>query len=116
MQPTVGSVTNTSDILASAQKPTHEQEKTHEDSKKVSTDASVGQASIQSLQTAEALKPVDTSTYRLQIERDAASGTYVYKTYDSVTGKVISQIPDEQMLKLKQDPNYKACSVVSRKI
>jgi len=116
MQPTVGSVNNTQEVFPVAQKTVQQQEKKTADAQKVSQDMSVGQAAIQTIQTQEAVKPVDTSTYRLQIERDQASGTYIYKTLDSATGKVISQIPDEQMLKLKQDPNYKSGSVVSRKV
>ncbi|HEY1752446.1 MAG TPA: hypothetical protein VGG29_14395 [Caulobacteraceae bacterium] len=52
------------------------------------------------------------SDLRLVIEDDKAAGSYVYVTINPVTGKVVSQIPREQLLKLREDPNYKPGSVV----
>jgi flagellar protein FlaG len=49
---------------------------------------------------------------RLVIEDDKAAGSYVYVTINSVTGKVVSQIPREQLLKMREDPGYKPGSVI----
>ncbi len=48
---------------------------------------------------------------RLVIEDDKAAGSYVYVTINSVTGKVVSQIPREQLLKMREDPGYKPGSI-----
>ncbi|HLY79456.1 MAG TPA: flagellar protein FlaG [Caulobacteraceae bacterium] len=49
---------------------------------------------------------------RLVIEEDKASGSYVYKTVDPITGKVISQMPREQLLKMREADDYKPGSIV----
>jgi flagellar protein FlaG len=49
---------------------------------------------------------------RLVIEDDKAAGSYVYVTINSVTGKVVSQIPREQLLKMREDPGYRPGSIV----
>jgi flagellar protein FlaG len=49
---------------------------------------------------------------RLVIEEDKASGSYVYKTVDPITGKVISQMPREQLLKMREAPDYSPGSIV----
>ena len=57
--------------------------------------------------------PIDTQAdLRLVIEDDKAAGSYVYKTINPVTGKVISQIPREQLLKMREDPDYTPGSIV----
>ena len=50
--------------------------------------------------------------YRFVIEEDAAARTYVYKTIDRSTGKVVSQYPREELLRLMEDPAYQAGSVL----
>ena len=57
--------------------------------------------------------PVD---LRLVIEEDKASGSYVYKTVDRRTGKVIQQLPRDQVLKLKEQVDYEAGDVVRAKV
>ena len=52
---------------------------------------------------------------RLVIEEDKASGTYVYKTIDSRTGKVIQQLPREQIMQLRDQMEYEAGQVVRTK-
>jgi flagellar protein FlaG len=49
---------------------------------------------------------------RLVIEEDKAAGSYVYKTIDPTTGKVISQLPREQLLKMREAPDYKPGAIV----
>jgi len=76
-------------------------------------------------QPAQATKPVGSETsqapstpidsqadLRLVIEDDKAAGSYVYKMINPVTGKVISQIPREQLLKMREDPDYTPGSIV----
>ena len=48
---------------------------------------------------------------RLVIEDDKAAGSYVYVTIDPVTGKVVSQIPREQLLKMRESPDYRPGAV-----
>ena len=43
---------------------------------------------------------------RLVIEEDPASGSYVYKTVDRLTGETLKQFPREDVLRLKHDPHY----------
>ena len=49
---------------------------------------------------------------RLVIEEDKASGSYVYKTVNPITGKVVSQMPREQLLKMREAPDYSPGSIV----
>ena len=49
---------------------------------------------------------------RLVIEEDKAAGSYVYKTVDPITGKVISQMPREQLLKMREAPDYRPGTIV----
>lgn len=50
---------------------------------------------------------------RLIIEEDANVGAYVYKTVDRNTGEVISQIPREEVLKMRERPEYEVGDLVS---
>ena len=56
--------------------------------------------------------PVD---LRLIIEEDKASGSYVYKTVNRVTGEVIQQLPREEVLKMREGSSYVAGVVVRTK-
>jgi|SRR6185503_19505238 len=49
---------------------------------------------------------------RLVIEDDKAAGSYVYVTINSVTGEVVSQVPREQLLKMREDPSYQPGSII----
>lgn len=57
----------------------------------------------------------DQSDLRLIIEEDKATGTYVYKTVNRVTGEVILQLPREQILKMREESKYVAGVVVRAK-
>ena len=50
---------------------------------------------------------------RLIIEEDKAAGSYVYKTVDIRTGHVVQQIPREEVLRLKETPDYEPGAVVN---
>jgi flagellar protein FlaG len=54
--------------------------------------------------------PVD---MRLVIEQDQASGSFVYKTINRVTGEVMQQLPRAEVLKLRQELQYSAGAVIS---
>jgi len=57
----------------------------------------------------------DLADMRLVIEEDKASGSYVYKTVNRVTGEVIQQLPRDQVLKLRDQVDYVAGNVVRAK-
>ena len=59
-------------------------------------------------------EPIDTQAdLRLVIEDDKAAGSYVYITVDPVTGKVVSQVPREELLRMREAAGYKPGSIVS---
>ncbi len=58
---------------------------------------------------ASAPDPVD---LRLVIEEDPAAGCFVYKTVDWITGKVVQQLPREQLVKLREAEHYAAGAVI----
>ena len=57
----------------------------------------------------------DPADMRLVIEEDKATNSYVYKTVDRLTGRVIQQLPREQVLQLREQLDYEAGSVVKAK-
>jgi flagellar protein FlaG len=58
--------------------------------------------------------PIDEQAdLRLVIEDDKAAGSYVYKTINSITGEVVSQIPREELLKMRESADYKPGSVIN---
>ena|SRR5579872_5783823 len=62
---------------------------------------------------ASAAQADDDVDLRLVIEEDKAAGSYVYKTVDSRTGKVISQVPREEVLRMREASSYAPGSVVN---
>lgn len=52
---------------------------------------------------APAVPAQDPVSLRLVIDLDQASGGYVYKTVNRLTGEVISQLPRAEVLRLKED-------------
>ena len=57
-------------------------------------------------------KAPDQVQMRLVIEMDQASGSYVYKTINRLTGEVLSQLPRAAVLKLKNEAQYVAGHVI----
>ncbi|MBC6980600.1 hypothetical protein H8B08_02435 [Caulobacter sp. 17J80-11] len=55
------------------------------------------------------------SDYRLVIEQDPESGTFIYRTVDRRTGEVVQQLPREELLKWRRDPAYVAGSLIAAK-
>ena len=58
----------------------------------------------------------DPADLRLLIEDDQAAGSYVYKTVDRRTGKVVQQLPREQILRLREASDYTAGAVIKAKV
>jgi len=54
----------------------------------------------------------DQTDLRLVIEHDQASGSYVYKTINRLTGEVMLQLPRADVLKLHQASQYTAGTVI----
>ncbi len=57
----------------------------------------------------------DPADLRLIIEEDKTSGSYVYKTVNRVTGEVVSQLPREDVLKLRDQADYVAGAMLRTK-
>ena len=55
----------------------------------------------------------DVADFRLVIEEDKATGSYIYKTLDRRTGEVIQQFPRDEVLKLKETQAYSSGSIVN---
>lgn len=53
--------------------------------------------------------------FRLIIDRDEATGSYVYTTIDRRTGKVVQRLPREALLKMGDDGHYAQGQVISAK-
>jgi flagellar protein FlaG len=86
-------------------------------SKSASTDSGNNSALIApqpTLTPSTAPTPLDVqSDLRLVIEEDKAAGSYVYMTVDPRTGKVIAQIPREEVLRMKDDAGYTPGSIIN---
>lgn len=55
--------------------------------------------------------PSTAADFRLVIEEDEASGSFVYKTIDRRTGEVIQQLPRADVLKMRDEADYAAGAV-----
>jgi flagellar protein FlaG len=49
---------------------------------------------------------------RLVIDIDEASGSYVYKTINRMTGEVVAQLPREDLLRMRDQSSYQAGQVI----
>lgn len=58
----------------------------------------------------------DPADVRLIIEEDKASGSYIYKTVDRVTGRTILQLPRQELLQMGSAPDYAAGDVIRTKV
>lgn len=63
-------------------------------------------------QKASLSDPSDQNQYRLIIEEDTSSGSFVYKTVNRNTGEVVLQFPRDEVLKLKEQKGYQAGAVI----
>jgi flagellar protein FlaG len=57
----------------------------------------------------------DSVDLRLVIEEDQASGSFVYKTVNRVTGEVILQLPRAELLRIHEGRQYAAGAVIRTK-
>jgi flagellar protein FlaG len=62
-----------------------------------------------------AASTTDQADLRLIIEEDKASGTYVYKTVNRVTGEVVLQLPRDDILRMRETAEYIAGDVIRAK-
>lgn len=60
-------------------------------------------------------KALTESDYRLVIERNPNTGSYIYKTLNAYTGEVVSQRPAESVAKLGESAGYVPGSMVNSK-
>lgn len=65
-----------------------------------------------SVRAAPSQDPVD---LRLVIEEDSASGSYIYKQVNRLTGEVLMQFPRDEILKMHEQIDYEAGSVIRTK-
>ncbi len=49
---------------------------------------------------------------RLTMDKDPRTGDWVYKAIDRYTGKVVRQLPRQELLDMKRNGNYQAGSVI----
>ena len=61
---------------------------------------------------AAASAPARSADLRLEIEDDKAAGCFVYKIINRATGEVVEQIPQEQIVKLREADGYLAGDVI----
>ncbi|MET0273795.1 MAG: hypothetical protein ABW360_12480, partial [Phenylobacterium sp.] len=57
----------------------------------------------------------DQADLRLIIEEDKASGSYVYKTVNRITGEVVLQLPRDDILRMRESVEYVAGGVIRAK-
>jgi flagellar protein FlaG len=65
--------------------------------------------------SARASATQDPADLRLIIEEDEASGSYVYKTVNRLTGEVLMQFPRDDVLKMHERVDYEAGAVIRTK-
>ena len=59
---------------------------------------------------------VDQTDLRLVIEEDEASGTFIYKTINRVTGEIVLQLPREEIVRMRADSDYQAGDLFQTKV
>jgi flagellar protein FlaG len=64
------------------------------------------------VEAATAINPAD---LRLIIDEVGSPGNYLYTVMDQRTGKILSQFPREQLIRLKEQSNYTAGAVFDGK-
>jgi flagellar protein FlaG len=55
------------------------------------------------------------SDYRLVIDKDPVSGTFIYRTVDRATGETVGQFPSEEIVRLRDSADYMAGTVFDGK-
>ncbi|QUD88102.1 flagellar protein FlaG [Phenylobacterium montanum] len=62
--------------------------------------------------SASSNNPTHSADLRLEIEDDKAAGCFVYKIINRTTGEVVEQIPQEQIVKLRESDGYLAGDLI----
>ena len=58
-------------------------------------------------------EPLD---YRLVIDKDPISGTFIYRTVDRLTGETVAQFPNEEIVRLRDSADYQVGTVFNGKV
>jgi flagellar protein FlaG len=66
---------------------------------------------VQPVKTATPAPTADHADLRLIIEETGAPGQYVYTIVDRRSGRIVSQLPREDVLKLREQSDYAAGSL-----
>jgi flagellar protein FlaG len=78
-----------------------------------------GMAQLPTTASARSEPPVakgpDPVEMRLVIEMDQASGSFVYKTINRLTGEVVQQLPRAEVLRLRDGGQYAAGTIIRTK-
>jgi flagellar protein FlaG len=74
------------------------------------------QAEVQPASPVEPALSTDQADLRLIIEESSEAGHYVYVVVDQRTGKVISRLPREEVLRLRDQSGYSAGAVFNGKV
>jgi flagellar protein FlaG len=54
--------------------------------------------------------------YRLVIDKDPISGTFIYKTVDRSTGETVAQFPSDEIVTLRDSADYMAGTVFKAQV
>jgi flagellar protein FlaG len=54
--------------------------------------------------------------YRLEIDTDPITGSFIYRTVDRATGETVSQYPSEELVRMRDSGAYKAGTVFNGKV
>jgi hypothetical protein len=74
------------------------------------------QTEIRPVAGAAASEAVGQADLRLIIEESGVEGHYVYTVMDRRTGKVISRLPRDEVLRLREQAGYEAGAVFNGKV
>lgn len=80
------------------------------------TGASTAQPDVKPVKPISALAADDQADLRLIIEEAGETGQYVYTVVDRRTGKVISRLPRDEILRLREQAGYSAGTVFNGKV
>jgi flagellar protein FlaG len=73
------------------------------------------EAEVKPVRSADAPEGAESADLRLIIEEAGEPGHYVYTIVDRRTGKIVSQLPRDQILRLREEPDYSAGAVFDGK-
>ena len=66
---------------------------------------------VQPVRSAVAAEAASSADLRLIIEEAGEPGRYVYTIVDRRSGRIVSQLPRDEVLKLREQPDYAAGSL-----